>query len=236
MSPTTCVVAGRCCARKPSLAPLRQPQNQRQQDAADFLLSLLHHVPMAASASLRFTSSTELSCSVCEATREVVDQATSVGELVYALPLPGGARRSRQLTLEACLAAALAADTVADHRCASCGAVGTTTHAMKLKGGRFAIFCLKRFSNASKKRCAHVACPPALSIDGVGYQLRAVVEHLGPALTRGHYVAYTKSGNSWHCFDRADLGPRAAVTEEEVRARQAYVVAYERVAMANSAR
>ena len=65
----------------------------------------------------------------------------------------------------------------------------------------------------------------------------AVVEHEGTTLGEGHYVTYTKVGSAWnYCFDRADLGPRAAVTEEEVLGRQAYVIAYERVAMAGSTR
>lgn len=142
---------------------------------------------------------------------------------------------ARQLTLEACLNAALAAETVGDHRC-SCGSVGTTVHETKLKAGQFALFSLKRFSSAFRKRGEHVACPLDLSVDGVGYALVAVVEHDGTTLTAGHYVSYIKVGGAWQCFDRADLGLRAAVTEEEVLGRQAYMVAYQRVAMASSAR
>lgn len=172
MTSTACVAAGRSCAGKPSLSGRRQHRNQLQHDSVEFVLHMLQHVPESASATLRFASRTVLTCSACTASREVVDQATSVGDLVCAVPVP--ARRGVRHTLEACLAAALAADAVPEARCATCVALGTITHGTKLnKAGRLALFSLKRFTNASRKRTAHVGRHRAQRCAASGARRRA---------------------------------------------------------------
>ena len=70
------------------------------------------------------------------------------------------------------------------------------------------------------------------------YQLAGVVEHCGPSMNAGHYVAYVRArrlGNqeqqsscsaSWFC---ADDGHIREVTLEEVLKREAYILFYEKM-------
>jgi ubiquitin C-terminal hydrolase len=70
------------------------------------------------------------------------------------------------------------------------------------------------------------------------YHLAGVVEHRGPSMNAGHYVAYVRArrlGNqeqqsscssSWFC---ADDGHIREVTLEEVLKREAYILFYEKM-------
>jgi ubiquitin carboxyl-terminal hydrolase 16/45 len=69
------------------------------------------------------------------------------------------------------------------------------------------------------------------------YRLAGVVEHIGPTMNAGHYVAYVRArrledqqqqsscSSSWFCADDSNI---REATLEEVLKRQAYILFYEK--------
>ncbi|RLM60399.1 ubiquitin carboxyl-terminal hydrolase 1-like [Panicum miliaceum] len=106
-----------------------------------------------------------------------------------------------------------------------------------------------KYGNAHHKNEAHVSYeeyldverfmdPSSVDKDKSFYHLAGVVEHRGPSMNAGHYVAYVRArrlGNqeqqsscssSWFC---ADDGHIREVTLEEVLKREAYILFYEKM-------
>lgn len=57
-----------------------------------------------------------------------------------------------------------------------------------------------------------------------GYELRAVLVHIGSTLLSGHYLAYVRVTSGWLCLDDASV---TRASEGEVHAESAYMLFYE---------
>ena len=115
----------------------------------------------------------------------------------------------------------LAADD--DYVCRACaGLVQKTLHVQPL--GRALLLHLKRFEFdlAGRKRRDVVPFPRTLAFGSAQYAFAALVEHIGPTLGAGHYVAYVDSGRLLRCDDTEI----SQSTWDEIETREAYLLAY----------
>jgi len=134
---------------------------------------------------------------------------------VLKLPIPGAEKEGNPApTLDECLQAAMAEDTLEDYECESCKKRGPAKmhHAIS-RFPRHLILSLKRFTNHGKKIRAKIPYNPE-EVDlqkfrawptlqkPIKYKVQSVIEHLG-VMNGGHYLMRKRdaSDNQWWQFD-----------------------------------
>ena len=139
---------------------------------------------------------------------------------VFKVPIPGADKQgSPAPSLDECLAAAVAPETLDDYDCSACSKKGPAkiTHTISRFPKHF-IVSLKRFTNSGSKVRARIPYDPKNidmnayrawpSIQGdVKYRLNSTVEHMGGS-HGGHYCMRTlDSSGEWIIYDDGRCGP-----------------------------
>lgn len=136
---------------------------------------------------------------------------------VYKLPIPGSEKQGAPApTLQECLRAAVADETLEDYACAGCNKRGpaTMTHTIS-RFPQYMIVSLKRFTNQGSKVRARIPYDENAidlsefrawaSIQGAQrYRVTATIEHLGSS-RGGHYVMRAREGDGWLLYDDATV-------------------------------
>jgi len=134
---------------------------------------------------------------------------------VFKAPIPGAEKAGAPApTLQACIAAALEAETLDDYTCEKCHKKGVAR--MNRTISRFPsqmVLCLKRFTNTGAKVRARIpydpdavdfsewlAWPTLQPARDARYRVYATVEHMGSSRF-GHYVMRARDGDSWLLYD-----------------------------------
>ena len=132
---------------------------------------------------------------------------------VYKLPIPGSEKAGAPApSLQDCLRAAVAGETIEDYACEGCKKKGEAkmTHALS-RFPQQMILSLKRFTNQGAKVRARIPYDADLidlgefrawpSIHGAQrYRVVATIEHLGSS-RGGHYVMRAREGAEWVLYD-----------------------------------
>ena len=88
------------------------------------------------------------------------------------------------------------------------------------------VLVVKRFDSMGNKSDAEMNLNNKLSIANLSFELAGLIEHIGKDCEQGHYVSYAKDQRGkWRLYDDEKV---KVVTENEVLARKAYILFYER--------
>jgi ubiquitin carboxyl-terminal hydrolase 8 len=134
---------------------------------------------------------------------------------VYKAPIPGAETAGAPApTLQSCLRASLAEETIEDYACDSCKSRVklTMTHAISRFPAHM-ILSLKRFTNNGSKVRARIpydenkvdlsefrAWTSLQSVDQTRYRVIATIEHLGSS-RGGHYCMRAREHDGWYLYD-----------------------------------
>jgi ubiquitin C-terminal hydrolase len=154
---------------------------------------------------------------VCEACKAVSTRYEPWS--VLKLPIPGADKQgSPAPSLDDCLAAAVATETLDDYSCNACKTKGPAqiAHAIS-RYPKHLIVSLKRFTNTGSKVRARIPYNPNCidlnayrawpTIQGhTAYRVMSTIEHMGGS-RGGHYCMRTREGNEWIVYDDARTGP-----------------------------
>jgi hypothetical protein len=88
------------------------------------------------------------------------------------------------------------------------------------------IVCLKRFCENGKKVATNIETPCELMYKQKTYRLRSQVDHVGPTLKSGHYIAHKMV--DWRLFTISDMDITKA-KENVLESKQSYLVFYSEV-------
>jgi len=158
---------------------------------------------------------TSVTCAECKATSTRYEPWS-----VLKLPIPGGDKQgSTAPSLDQCLAAAVATETLDDYACSACSKKGTAamTHAIS-RFPKHMIVSLKRFTNTGSKVRARIPYDPnAIRMDAyrawpsiqgdIKYRVVSTVEHMGGS-RGGHYCMRTREASGdWLVYDDGRHGP-----------------------------
>jgi ubiquitin C-terminal hydrolase len=134
---------------------------------------------------------------------------------VFKAPIPGAEKAGAPApTLQACIAAALEAETLDDYTCDKCNKKGSSRMSRTIS--RFPnqmVLCLKRFTNMGAKVRARIpydpdivdlsewlAWPTLQPARDARYRVYATVEHMGSSRF-GHYVMRARESDTWLVYD-----------------------------------
>jgi ubiquitin C-terminal hydrolase len=142
---------------------------------------------------------------------------------VLKLPIPGAEKAGAPApTLQECLAACFAAETVEDYSCEACKAKGAKIEHAASRLPTHLILSLKRFTNTGAKVRARIpydennidlsewlAWPAMQSAAQARYRVFATVEHLGSS-RGGHYIMRARGADDeWLIYDDGSVRPSA---------------------------
>jgi len=71
----------------------------------------------------------------------------------------------------------------------------------EIKPAKYIAIQLKIFKNNLEKNMHNIRINKTLNIDGVSYELKSIVLHVGASINHGHYVSLCKVGEDWLTFD-----------------------------------
>jgi ubiquitin C-terminal hydrolase len=138
---------------------------------------------------------------------------------VLKLPIPGADKVGQTApSLDECLVAAVASETLDDYACSACNAKGAAkiSHALS-RFPKHLILSLKRFTNTGSKVRARIPYDPNnISMNpyrawpsiqpDIAYRVMSTVEHMGGS-RGGHYCMRTRDKEEWLVYDDGRVGP-----------------------------
>ncbi|KAK6509561.1 hypothetical protein TWF481_004299 [Arthrobotrys musiformis] len=159
-----------------------------------------------------------------------VSATPSVDDLIVMLNLPQG-KKGKRTSLAKCLEDYTKEEFVEDFRCESCGSCGVNKRVRFVTPPKVALISLARFDWEKNKDNRAVSFPEMLNWGeytrgrfGVS-ELTAVICHISPRRSYGHYVAYVNMGNGgWLKYDDGKVSRcQGPPTSQE---KEAYLLLY----------
>lgn len=114
-----------------------------------------------------------------------------------------------------------------EYKCSKCKTYVRATKRLSLfQNPKIFILHVKRFHYSSffSKSNVYIIFDFELSIEGIKYELKSVIQHHG-TYHGGHYTCYVKYGTSWYFCDDQSV---SKASRSDVLAAQAYVLVYQR--------